>query len=67
MANRHHSVDSNGLDKRNLQAVQISGAPHQNRCIFTSAGIQKRWAPRISVPVEKQDNSPHKFAQDVLI
>ena len=58
MANRHRSVDSSdGLEKCNLQAMQISGAPHH---LFTSAGIQKRWAPRISllldIPLEKQDN-----------
>ena len=56
MANRHRSVDSDGLEKCNLQAVQISGAPQH---LFTSAGIQKRWAPRISllldIPLEKQD------------
>ena len=55
MANKHalltiHStnsdVDSDGLEKCNLQAVQISGAPHQNGAFFTSAGIQKTWAPR---------------------
>ena len=56
MANRHHSFDSDGLD---LQAVQISGAPHKNSASFTSIGIQNRWVPRIfpllDILVEKED------------
>ena len=34
MANRHRSVDSDGLEKCNLQAGQISGAPHQYGASF---------------------------------
>ena len=64
MANRHRSVDSDGLEKCNLQAVQISGAPHQTVHLFTSAGIQKSGhLYRISLLLI---NSPQS-AQDVLI
>ena len=48
--------DSDGLEKCNLQAVQMSGALHQMVHLFTCAGIQKTWAPRISqlldIPVD---------------
>ena len=53
-----YGVDSDGLEKCNLQAVQISGARTITVHVFTSAGIQKKWAPGISllldISVEKQ-------------
>ena len=56
MANRHRSVDSDGLEKCRLYRSLVPCTKTMH--LSTSAGIQKRWAPRISllldIPVEQE-------------